>query len=65
MSDLGQLLASMHSELNEGIYVFASVSVETDVDVLMAVATFREKEDLTLFVEEEIAKRAAIRRRTP
>nr|WP_245763218.1 ACT domain-containing protein [Paraburkholderia diazotrophica] len=55
----------MHSELNEGIYVFASVSVETDVDVLMAVATFREKEDLTLFVEEEIAKRAAIRRRTP
>ncbi|MPW18218.1 ACT domain-containing protein [Paraburkholderia sp. CNPSo 3157] len=60
ISDLDQLLASMHPELNEGVYVFASVPVETDVKALMPVATFCEKEGLTLVVEEQIAKRAGL-----
>jgi hypothetical protein len=60
ISDLDQLLASMHPELNEGVYVFASVPVETDVKALDPVATFREKEGLTLVVEEETAKRAGL-----
>ncbi|MEM5383782.1 ACT domain-containing protein [Paraburkholderia phymatum] len=60
ISDLDQLLASMHPELNDGVYVFASVPLETDVEALMPVATFREKEGLTLVVEEKIATRAGL-----
>jgi hypothetical protein len=58
--DLDQLLASIHPELNEGVFVFASVPVETDVEALMPVATFREKEGLTLIVGEEMAERAGL-----
>jgi hypothetical protein len=60
ISDLDKLLASMHPELNEGVYVFASVPAETDFKALAPVATFCEKEGLTLVVEEQTAKRAGL-----
>ncbi|MFC0401112.1 ACT domain-containing protein [Paraburkholderia rhizosphaerae] len=61
ISDLNQLLASMRPELNDGVYVFASVPFETDMGALAPVATFREKEGLTLVVEEAAAKRAGLK----
>jgi hypothetical protein len=60
VSDLDQLLASMHPELNDGVYVFASVPSDTDVWHVAPVATFREREGLTLIVEETAAARAGL-----
>ena len=43
---------------NEGVYVFASVPLGVDVAPLEPVATIREREGLTVVVEEERARRA-------
>lgn len=60
VSDPDQLLASMHPELNDGVYVFSSVPFDTDVSHVALIATFREREGLTLIVEEAAAARAGL-----
>lgn len=60
VSDLAQLLASMQPELNEGAYVFSSVQADTDVSRLVPIATFREREGLTVIVDESTALREGL-----
>jgi ACT domain len=55
-----RLLASIRPELNEGIYVFSSVPLDTDISALAPLATFREREGLTLIVDETVAHRAGL-----
>ena len=58
VSDLATLLESMHPMLHPGVYVFASVPAGTDLVALEPLATFREREGLTLIVEERQAEAA-------
>ena len=51
-----QLLETLNPELNNGVYVFASVPLDTDITFIPAIATFHEREGLTLIFEEEIAR---------
>lgn len=60
VSDLEQLLASMQPELNDGAYVFSSVASDRDVSLLAPVATFREREGLTLIIDERTALREGL-----
>lgn len=60
VSDLAQMLASMQPELNEGAYVFSSVQADTDVSRLAPIATFREREGLTVIVDESTALREGL-----
>ena len=60
ISDLALLLASMQPELNEGAYVFSTVDTDTDVSRLAPVATFREREGLTVIVDETTALREGL-----
>ncbi|PQV44112.1 ACT domain-containing protein [Paraburkholderia sp. BL21I4N1] len=57
VSDLEQLLASMQPKLNEGAYVFSSVPADRDVSRLAPLATFREREGMTLIIDEPTALR--------
>lgn len=59
VSDLDELLRSLNPELHEGVFVF--VSVPGPVLGLDAIATFREREGLTLIAEEGQALRAGLR----
>jgi hypothetical protein len=54
------MLASMQPELNEGAYVFSSVQADTDVSRLAPIATFREREGLTVIVDESTALREGL-----
>ena len=60
VSDLEQLLASMQPEWNEGAYVFSSVPANRDVSQLAPVATFREREGLTIIIDEPTALREGL-----
>ncbi|MEX3690363.1 ACT domain-containing protein [Paraburkholderia sp. BR14263] len=60
VSDLAQLLASMQPELNEGAYVFSSVQADRDVSQLAPLATFREREGLTVIIDEPTALREGL-----
>ena len=60
VSDLAQLLATMQPELNEGAYVFSSVQADRDVSHLAPLATFREREGLTIIVDEPTALREGL-----
>ncbi|MFM0213823.1 ACT domain-containing protein [Paraburkholderia sediminicola] len=60
MTDLDTLLASMRPELNNGVYVFSSIPLHTDIKALLPVATFREREGLTLIVDEATAQREGL-----
>jgi hypothetical protein len=60
VTNLAELLQSLRPALNEGVYVFASVSPDTDTRSLEPIATFREAEGLTLIVEEERARKAGL-----
>ncbi|NIF78104.1 ACT domain-containing protein [Paraburkholderia sp. Cy-641] len=60
ISNLEQLLASMQPELNDGAYVFSSVQAGTDVSRFMPVATFREREGMTVIVDEVTALREGL-----
>ncbi|REE18203.1 hypothetical protein B0G71_1200 [Paraburkholderia sp. BL27I4N3] len=60
VSDLAQLLASMQPELNEGAYVFSSVHADRDVSQLAPLATFREREGLTVIIDEPTALREGL-----
>jgi hypothetical protein len=57
VSDLEQLLATMQPSLNDGAYVFSSVHPDTDVSKYSPLATFREREGLTVIVDEATAIR--------
>ncbi|MDR5804943.1 ACT domain-containing protein [Caballeronia sp. LZ001] len=60
VSDLALLLASMQPELNEGTYVFSSVQPGRDVPSLAPIATFREREGLTVIIDEPTALREGL-----
>lgn len=60
ITDLNTLLASMSPELQPGIYVYASVPFSTELTGIVPLATFREREGLTVIVEEGDALRAGI-----
>lgn len=60
VSDLALLLASMRPELNEGAYVFSTVQVDSDVTRLAPVATFREREGMTVILDEPTALREGL-----
>jgi hypothetical protein len=52
LTDLSDVLRSLHPVKNDGVYVFASVPLDFDLSPLMPVATIREHEGLTVIVEE-------------
>jgi hypothetical protein len=60
INDLNTLLASMSPELQQGAYIYASVPFDTDLSGIRPIATFREREGLTLIVEESEALKAGI-----
>ncbi|PTQ00470.1 ACT domain-containing protein [Vibrio sp. ZF 223] len=61
ITDLNILLKSMSPELIEGNYVFCTVEGElADYVHLNPMATFREKEGLTLVLTEEVATQAQL-----
>ena len=60
IADLNTLLASMSPELQPGIYVYATVPFSTNLGHIVPLATFREREGLTIIVEEGDALRAGI-----
>ncbi|MEZ9336358.1 ACT domain-containing protein [Vibrio splendidus] len=61
ITDLDVLLKSMSPELIEGNYVFCTVDgALTDYVQLNPISTFREKEGLTLVLEEDVATRALL-----
>lgn len=47
----------MEPELNEGVYIFASVPPDASLAAIEPLATFREKEGMTVIVREEDALR--------
>lgn len=57
VSDLAELLASMQPALNEGAYVFSCVKTDKDLSRLEPLATFREREGLTVIIDEPTAVR--------
>ncbi|MDP2267939.1 MAG: acetyltransferase, partial [Deltaproteobacteria bacterium] len=60
VTNLAELLQAMQPKLNEGVYVFTSMSPSTDFSSLEPIATFREAEGLTLIVEEQQARKAEL-----
>ncbi|MDB5782860.1 ACT domain-containing protein [Caballeronia mineralivorans] len=60
INDLNTLLASMSPELQPGVYVYASVPFSADLGDIVPLATFREREGLTVIVKEGEAQRAGI-----
>jgi len=61
LSDIDELLRSMQPSRNAGVYVFASVPADTDTGLLEPVAMIRERQGLTVVVEEERARQARLR----
>jgi uncharacterized protein len=60
ISDLDTLIASMQPELQPGVYVFACVPHDAMPSGAGIVATFREREGLTVVMEEGAARAAGI-----
>lgn len=58
VSNLADLLHSMHPVLNRGVYAFVSLPGGGVPDRIEPIATFRENEGLTLIVEERQASDA-------
>lgn len=58
--DLTELLRTMEPELHEGVYVFASVPPSASLASIGPLATFREREGITVVVREEEALRAGL-----
>ena len=52
ISDLNESLRSLSPRLNDGVYVFMSVPLSTDIVGLKPIATFVEDEGLSLIIEE-------------
>lgn len=57
ISDLTTLLRSMEPILNEGIYCFVSVPFSIDISSIEYISMIREKEGITLVIEESIAEK--------
>jgi uncharacterized protein len=57
ISTLQTLLQSMQPQLNESVYVYATVPHTTDISGIDVIATFREVEGLTLITSEAEAQR--------
>ena len=60
LRDLDTLIASMQPELQPGVYVFASLPHDALTSGAGIVATFREREGLTVVMEESAAQAAGI-----
>jgi uncharacterized protein len=60
LRDLDALIASMEPELQPGVYVFASVMQESAPASAHVIATFREREGLTVVMEENAARAAGL-----
>jgi uncharacterized protein len=60
ISNLDTLIASMQPELQPGVYVFASLPHDAALSGAGIVATFREREGLTVVMEESAARAAGI-----
>lgn len=60
ISNLAELLHSMHPVLNRGVYAFVLLSGDSVPDRVEPIATFRENEGLTLIVEERQASDAGL-----
>lgn len=57
-NDLGALLKNLNPVLHEGVYVYAVVSLDTDLSAIPALATFREPDGVTLVLPEAEAIKA-------
>jgi uncharacterized protein len=60
LRDLDTLIASMQPELQAGVYVFASLPHDAMIGGAGVVATFREREGLTVVMEESAAQAAGV-----
>ena len=60
LRDLDTLIASMQPELQPGVYVFASLPHDAVVSGAGIVATFREREGMTVVMEESAAQAVGI-----
>ena len=60
ISDLTRLLRSLEPELHQGVYVFAVLPAGRELGSLPVVATFLEREGLTVVVEEGAAQQAGL-----
>jgi uncharacterized protein len=58
--DLETLIASMQPELQPGVFVFASLPQHAAVGGADVIATFREREGMTVVMEESAAIRAGV-----
>lgn len=54
-TNLDTLLKNMTPLLNEGDYVYCTVSNDQNIDIQQVVATFKEEEALTVILEKETA----------
>ena len=55
IADLAELLRSMRPVLNEGVYCFVTVPSGFDATSLNPIASFLERDGLSLIVEEHVA----------
>jgi hypothetical protein len=55
IADLAELLRSLRPVLNEGVYCFVSVPSGFDAMSVNPIATFLEREGLSLIIEEHVA----------
>lgn len=60
VSNLAELLHSISPALNRGVYAFATLPTGGMPDQVEPIATFREREGLTLIVEEQQAVDAGL-----
>jgi len=60
VSDLTLLLRSLEPELQPGVYVFAVLPAGRELGSLPVVATFQEREGLTVVLEEGAAQQAGL-----
>jgi uncharacterized protein len=60
ISNLDTLIASMQPELQPGVYVFAALPLDSAISGPGIVATFREREGLTVVMEESAAQAAGV-----
>ena len=58
--DLARLLRTMQPVLNEGVYAYCVLPPHIDARTLEALATFREREGVTVILEETAARAAGL-----
>jgi len=56
-ANLAELLRTMEPELHDGVYIFTSVAPDMSLASIEPLATFHEKEGMTVIVREEEALR--------